>query len=260
MTKSETYRAKLKTLKTWDAFLLKESGLPGPRGNLELAQVVADLGDEALFTRYLAYDAARAPVNSPYEFLAFCGVVGLGRLVAEGKHKHIKTIRACASDARWRMREGVAMALQRWGDADMDTLIAEMEKWSAGNLLEQRAAIAALCEPRLLRDETQVARVLAILDRVTDSIRAVQDRKRDEFVALKKGLAYCWSVAVAASPNAGKRAMEKWFTTNDRDIIWIMRENLKKNRLARMDSSWVTQVEARLEKLSPTKDTKSTKK
>jgi hypothetical protein len=244
MTKSETYRAKLKTLKTWDTFLLRESGLPGPRGNLELAQVVADLGDEKLFLRYLAYDATRAPTNSPYEFLAFSGVVGLGRLVAEGKRKHIKTIRACASDARWRMREGVAMALQRWGDVDMDALIVEMEKWSAGNLLEQRAAIAALCEPRLLHDETQVARVLAILDRVTDSIRTAQDRKCAECVALKKGLAYCWSVAVAASPTIGKPAMEKWFASDDRDVIWIMRENLKKNRIARADASWVTRAQA----------------
>ncbi|MCI0476819.1 MAG: hypothetical protein L0Y55_11270, partial [Anaerolineales bacterium] len=68
MTKTELYREKLRTLKDWDAFLLKESGLPGPRGNIELAQAVADEGDAALYTRYLTFDAARAPTNSPYEF------------------------------------------------------------------------------------------------------------------------------------------------------------------------------------------------
>ena len=42
------------------------------------------------------------------------------------------------------------MALQRWGDADMAGLLAAMTDWAAGNPLEQRAAAAALCEPRLL--------------------------------------------------------------------------------------------------------------
>ncbi|CAG0994692.1 hypothetical protein ANRL3_03035 [Anaerolineae bacterium] len=246
MTKTELYRMKLGKLKNWDAFLLKESGLPGPRGNIELAQVVADLGDEKLFLRYLTYDATRAPTNSPHEFLAFCGAVGLGRLVAEGKRTYLKTLRACASDARWRMREGVAMALQRLGDANMEALLREMDKWRRGNLLEQRAAVAALCEPRLLRERQHVERVLTILDNVTASIAHVQDRKRDEFIALKKGLGYCWSVAVAALPDAGKPKMERWFASDDCDIRWIMRENLKKNRLARVDSSWVTKWQARL--------------
>ena len=44
---------------------------------------------------------------------------------------------------------------------------------------------------------------------------------------------------MAALPREGKRRMEKWFTTADKDVIWVMRENLKKNRLARMDSQWV---------------------
>ena len=81
MTKADEYRNKLSTLENWDAFLLKESGLPGPRGNLELAQVVADEGNQGLFERYLAYDADQAPTNSPYEFLAFCGAVGTSSIV-----------------------------------------------------------------------------------------------------------------------------------------------------------------------------------
>jgi hypothetical protein len=245
MNKTDQYREKLRKLKNWDAFLLKESGLPGPRGNLELAQVAADLGDQKLFERYLAFDATRAPTNSPYEFLAFCGVVGLGRLIAEGKRAHLKTLHASASDSRWRIREGVAMALQRVGDKDMDALLDEMDKWSCGNLLEQRAAAAALCEPRLLHERKHVARVLGILDDITASIARVENRKSAEFVALRKGLGYCWSVAVAALPDIGKPTMEKWFASKDRDVIWIMRENLKKDRLRQMDASWVTKWRAR---------------
>jgi len=32
--------------------------------------------------------------------------------------------------------------------------------------------------------------------------------------------------------------MERWFASEDKDVRWIMRENLKKNRLARMDVNW----------------------
>ena len=127
MTKLEFYRAHLRTLAQWDDYLPAHSGLPGPRGNIDPAQAVADEGDRRLFERYLAYTAENAPVNSPCEFLAFCGVIGLGRLLAESDYDLIRVIRRHAADPRWRLREGVAMALQRLGDADMGRLPAAME-------------------------------------------------------------------------------------------------------------------------------------
>jgi len=239
MSKTEDYRKKLQTLESWDEYLLQESGLPGPRGNIELAQVVADEGNTALFERYLSYTADLAPTNSPYEFLAFCGVVGLGRLLAGGETGRLETIRRCASDRRWRMREGVAMALQRLGDANMDLLLREMQLWSAGSLLEQRAAAAALCEPRLLKQPKHARLVLQILDAITASLHDCTDRKGEEFQALRTGLGYCWSVAVAAAPVEGEKLMEKWLADPDKDVRWIMQENLKKNRLVRIDANWV---------------------
>ena len=241
MSKMDDYRKKLRQLENWDAYLMQESGLPGPRGNLELAQVVADEGNAQLFERYLAYTADLAPTNSPYEFLAFCGVVGLGRLLADGGTGYLETIRQCASDRRWRMREGVAMALQRLGDVNMDLLVQEMQPWSIGNPLEQRAAAAALCERRLLKHPAHAHAVLDILDKITASVRQIQDRKNDNFLALRKGLGYCWSVAVVASPEDGKKLMEKWLADPDKDVRWIMHENLKKNRLVRLDADWVQQ-------------------
>ena len=239
MSKTADYRAILRALDDWEPYLLRESGLPGPRGNLELAQAVAGEGDRALFVRYAAYTAAQAPVNSPTEFLAFCGVVGLGRLLAEGEADLLEPLRRHASDPRWRVREAVAMALQRLGDADMERLIAAMEDWSTGTPLEQRAAAAALCKPRLLGRPEHARAALNILDRITASVTAAADRRSPEFQALRKGLGYCWSVAVVALPAEGKALMEKWLASADPDVRWIMRENLKKARLARMDASWV---------------------
>jgi len=240
MGKINIYRETLRGLDDWEPFLLAESGLPGPRGNLELAQAVADEGDEAMFARWRAYDAQQAPVNSPYEFLAFCGTLGLGRLLAEGRRDVLPTLRACASDPRWRTREAVAMALQRWGRADMDALLAKMAEWITGNPYEQRAVVAGLCEPALLHNADHTTHVLHLLDRVTESVSQAADRRSDAFVALRKGLGYGWSVAVCALPDVGKPLMEKWLTSEDKDVRWIMKENLKKARLARMDAEWVT--------------------
>lgn len=161
MTKIDAYRQTLQNLDFWDDFLLSASGLPGPRGNLELAQVVAALGDRQIFARYREFNP-------------------------------------------------------------------------------QRAAAAALAEPALLGQPRHVSRALAILDRITTSFSAAQHRKSAEYKALKKGLAYCWSVLVAALPEEGKRCMEKWFACQDPDVRWVMKENLKKKRLERMDSAWVT--------------------
>jgi hypothetical protein len=246
MSKVEDYTAALRKLDDWDEFLLRESGLPGPRGNIELGRAVAEEGDEDLFRHYLEYDERIAPTNSPQEFLAFCGVLGLGRLLAEGRADLVPLVRKYASDGRWRTREAVAMALQSWGDADMGSLLREMEEWSKGSVLEKRAAAAALCEPRLLVDEGDVRRVLKVLDGVTASIEQLEDRSSEQFKALRKGLGYCWSVAVAALPGEGQRLMERWFSSHDADVLWIMKENLRKKRLERVDAEWVTKWQARL--------------
>ena len=80
---------------------------------------------------------------------------------------------------------------------------------------------------------------MKILDRITASIANVGERRSPDFLALRKGLGYCWSVAVAALPDEGKAYMQRWLANPDQDIRWIMRENLKKKRLVRLDADWV---------------------
>src|SRR6266705_3636553 len=103
-----------------DSHLLAHSGLPGPRANLELAQAAADVADEPILRRWLA-DAE--------EYLALCGAIGIGRLIAEGHAGLWPVLRAAADDKRWRVREGVAMGLQRIGDADPVRLLDELDGW-----------------------------------------------------------------------------------------------------------------------------------
>lgn len=202
MSRSDEYRRALGSLDEWEPFLLDRSGLPGPRANIELGQVVADLGTRHRFDRLLAWTPDRVPAGSREEFLAFCGAIGLGRLAAEADRRALRRLRSLASDPRWRVREAAALGLQRLGAADMGTQIAEMRSWSTGTDLVRRAAVAALCEPELLRSEQDARAVLAVLDRITRELSRSTDRRSDGFAALRKALGYGWSVAVAAGPSA----------------------------------------------------------
>ena len=106
---------------------------------------------------------------------------------------------------------------------------------------KQRKAILDLCLDAARLEKTPV-REFVDLGRILEE----QDRKTGEFQALKKGLGYCWSVAVAALPEEGKPRMENWLSSPDPDVAWIMSENLKKKRLEKMDPAWVVAQRYRL--------------
>ena len=242
MPKLNNYRKTLKELDEWVPFLMKNSGLPGPRGNLELAHAVAEEGSKQQFEQLLTF---RAEENTPEVFLIFCGVVGLGKLAAE-EPKLFDRLRGYASDPRWRIREAVATGLQLAGDQDMDLLLREMQKWSKGNWYEKRAAAATLSEPRLLKQPKHAKQVLQILDQITNSMEQANGVKDESFKVLRQGMGYCWSVAIAALPEIGKPMLEKWLNSRDQDVRWMMKENLKKNRLIKMDADWVKSCNIKL--------------
>jgi hypothetical protein len=51
--------------------------------------------------------------------------------------------------------------------------------------------------------------------------------------------------SVIALPDEGNK-IERWFSSDDKDVFWIMRENLRKKRLTRMDAGWVEKCKVRL--------------
>lgn len=227
MTKVDEYREFLSgtPVAEWPAFLAEHSGLPGPRANLELIHAVAEVGDAQLLRRYAAADD---------EFLAACGAVGLGRLLTAGDPDAEADMHRLACDVRWRAREGVAMGLQRLGDEDLQAMLDIVERWAGDpSLLVRRAAVAGLCEPRLLGSPDVMPRVFAVLDAVTAGIAGAtgEDRRSDPFRVLRQALGYCWSVAIAAAPVAGLERFDRWQTSTDGDVQWIVRENLKKARM-----------------------------
>ncbi len=246
MSKLTEYRQALRELSDWIPFLLKNSGLPGPRGNLELAQAAAEEAGQEQVEEFLSIPIEQAGENTPGVFLVFCGVTALGKRIARGEHQEFARLRQYASDPRWRVREATAIALQYIGDQDMEVLLKETRTWSKGNWYEKRAAAAALAEPRLLKTSKQAKQVLQILDKITASMETAGDSTDEAFKVLRQGMGYCWSVAVAALPDEGKPVMEKWLTSRNPHIQWVMRENLKKNRLVKMDAKWVKACTAKL--------------
>jgi hypothetical protein len=224
-----SYRATLRDLAARGddlrTYLAEHSGLPGPRGNLELIWAAVEELDVATL---------EALAGSLDEFEACVGVVGLGRAIADGRTDLIAALRGHADDARWRVREAVAMALQRWGDVDLPAMVAEAERWTGGSRLEQRAAAAGTCEPRLLADAAIARRAIALLDGITATLPGAPDRRTDAFRTLRRALGYCWSVAIAADPVDGLAALARWRRDPDPDVAWVVRENLGKARLRRV--------------------------
>ena len=238
----EYYRQRLMSIpeSEWEQYLLAESRLPGPRGNLELAYAAAELGCKEQLLLWSRYSPQEAPVNDPKEFLVFCGVLGFGRLVVEGLLEKLGDIRFFASDPRWRVREAVAMALQTIGKSNFRKLTEAIEPWCDGNWLEKRAVIAALAEPALLTNPEFSQTVFDIFDQITGSLITGSARDNEGYRVLRQGLAYAWSVVVAAWPDDGKARMENWLQSEDKNIHWIMKQNLNKKRLIKMDPFWVS--------------------
>jgi hypothetical protein len=238
MTAADAHRDALRSRPRgeWTDYLRAHSGLPGPRANLELVQAAADVGSADEFAAWL---------DSDDEYLAVCGTVGLGRLAAEGDDEPLAVLRQLASDPRWRVREGVAMAVQRVGDADPDRLLAVAREWASGSAFEQRAAVAGICEPRLLQTQQMAGGALGQVDAVTARFAASSDRRSDGARALRKALGYCWSVAIAAAYPNGREVFERWVESDDPDVRWIVKTNLGKRRLVRLDPAWVADCAAR---------------
>jgi len=226
-------------------FITKHSNLPGPRGNLELAFAFSDVITESLEKNkdqlwQLCNDLCsitvdEAPVNSPFELVSFCGTLGIGSLGS--KHTSLFNIALCklkilANDPRWRMREAVAMALQRLANSRSLETLNELTNWIVyGKFLELRAVAAALADPAILKDEQVAAQALMMHQKIMENLVLQVDRKSETFRTLRKGLGYTWSVVIQANPEKGFNVLAEMAKSEDRDIQWIVRENLKKNRL-----------------------------
>jgi hypothetical protein len=240
-------------------YLLDNSNLPGRRANLELARAFAevigarpeflDRGWE-LSLDLIALSAEVAPVDSADEFLPFCGALGIGTLGAVSSPRFVEALillRRLSGDPRWRLREAVAQGLQRLLAARWRETYTALTDWvAAGDFLEMRAAAAAVAESSLLADSKLAREALALHQAIVVNIRESPDRRSDAFRTLRKGLAYTISVVVAALPDKGFAWISTLVDSGDRDLRWVVKQNLNKNRLIKGYPQQVAAIQDRI--------------
>ena len=245
-------------------YLGSNSHLPGPRGNLELGYAFAEVAEDfstrdphkiwELASRLICVSASEAPVNNPKEFLPFCGAVVIGVIGSTHvvfRRKAFALLKDLAGDSRWRTREGVAMGVQKLIARQSQYALKELDSWVAENdWLVMRAVAAGIAEPALLRDKRTAKDALELHKKIFARILVAGERKTAEFRTLRQTLGYSLSVVTCASPKEGFAYMQRIIELHDADLLWVIKENLKKSRLIR---SFPNEV-AETKKLLPTED------
>lgn len=233
-----------------DDYLAANSNLPGPAANFALLHaavdaLVAALGDGraevwALLERWASLPPAEAPANHPREFLPFAAALAHGVAGARMEEYFVPALarlRGQARDPRWRTREMVAQGLQALARARFEDLWYHLHDWvDGGDYLEMRAVAAGLAEPDLVADEEIARAALGLHAEILANVQAASaaDRRTWEFRALRQGLGYTLSVVATGVPAQALPMLRAWSASSDADVRWILRENLKKQRLRRL--------------------------
>jgi hypothetical protein len=214
-----------------EAYLRANSRLPGPRANLELLGRAAEEVDR---NTAMSWGSRTVGDDATDVFVVMVGLAGLGKFAATDEEA-AALLRKRANDAEWRVREAVAIALQRVGDDQPERLGEIARQWVGGTPLQARAAVAGVAEPRLVRDGSLVPAALDVLDAATEIVAGASPTVANSGErALRQALGYAWSVVVAADPAVGWPRFQRWAASSNADVAWIVAENLKKDRLKKL--------------------------
>jgi hypothetical protein len=151
-------------------------------------------------------------------------------------------------DRRWRIRESVAMAIQELMDVNPKETIEKLRKWvSAENYLIHRALAAGLAEPRLMKSREIAKESLAIHKQIIEKVDREKEIKSEDYKVLIKGLCYTLSVIITGIADEGFEYLEELSKNSNPVIKKIARENLKKNRLKRLNENKVLELKKIME-------------
>lgn len=227
-------------------YLIKNSRLPGPRANLELLYAFTQEASEQEIMDSLNVD--KVIENSPEEFVLTCGVAASIYHASKTYGRVEFDYQKYANHWSWRVREGVCIGFQRSkAFLTPNQMVLDLQILSQGTPLEVRTYIATLCEPCLLNNYIDANWLLSELYTITLGHFDHNDRIEEPLKVLKKALAYCWSVALCGDSAKGT-AFEKLLKhKSSKHIQWIMKENLKKKRLEKLDKDWVISLLKQIE-------------
>ncbi len=225
-------------------YLISNSNLPGRRANLELADVFGDIiriyniktkdvWDLCKYMSEIGYKEANE--NDPKEFIPFCGLIGVGVISSDSSFyfsEGLAILKNGAKDTRWRIREAVAMGIQRVLLKNAKNMMKELEGWiNEIDYYIWRAVVAGIAEPDIVKNKEVAGKALEIHKKIFRQILDIEDRKSESYKKLRQALGYTLSVVVEQIPQEGFEYINQIIKEDDKDIIWIVKTNLKKNRL-----------------------------
>ncbi len=241
-------------------YLREHSRLPGSRVNLDLADELSYLlasaiprqaeSVHALLNKFVNADRKTAAGSAPADFVMCCGILAFGSCAAghaSWRDEAFLLLSHYSESSSWRIRDSVTLAYHYLLRATAyDTLTHLQALATDGSYLQQRSAVTVLAESQLLYNAELLESAFDLHRIVLERVHSVPERERrqEEFKLLKRALGYTLSVITAAAPEQGFALMGECADWNDVDIEWILRENLKKKRLAKYRHSFIQDTEA----------------
>ncbi len=245
------------------AWLVAESSLSGSHANRDLITAFADtvreyaVADEvdcrvlwSLCTELAFVAPEDAPAGGPHEVLPLCGVLGIaaiGSMSPSFTGAALARLQDASLDRRRQVREAVALGVQNLLAARQEETVAGLEGWiESGSWLPMRAAAAGIAESDLLGEPELADAALRLHRKILIRIYTAGERQSEAFVALKKALGYTLGRVVAALPGVGFEYLRQLAALDDRDVRWIIRENLEGDTLRRQYPETVRHIQASL--------------
>ena len=238
----EDYKKMLASLspRKWDAYLSNHAVLPTTELNVDLAVAFSSVGTLVDFKRFLRLEQGTdLSEYTPREFFIYCGLLGYGTYLAKSHDAGLlKQLRIWANDSRLHIREGVVQALQVIGQQRASRLLAYANTWAGGSRFEQGVMVAAICDPKFLRNNEICADVLSVLDLITVTILNQNDPDEEGYLELRMLLNRAWGLAAAALPGKAKPMIDRWLNEGKPVINQIIAGNTQGRKLQNVDYEW----------------------
>ncbi len=219
-------------------YLLVNSKLPGRRANLELLYDFRKHASKEIVMKCLSLKNKDLK-NTPEEFAIMCGVVGYCEVYKDKTEQVFEFLDDYAQSESWRVREAVAMGIQHMLILSEEDSLQIIKSWLQKTNLHKRAIIAGLCTPRLQSIKAVSCETEIALECLMNAVSSWTGKLTEEQSVLRKALGYCWSIAIEANSSNLKPKFERYFDSENKNIRWILKSNLKKKRLIKLDDKWV---------------------
>jgi hypothetical protein len=156
-------------------------------------------------------------------------------------------VKSAAQDERWRIREAAAMAIQDIIDVRPEATMALLQSWIyEDSYLLHRAVAAGVAEPRFMKKRENARIALDLHKAILANVAHEANRRDPYYIVLVKGLSYTLSVVIVGIEQEGFAYLEDLLATDHPIIHKIVRENLKKKRLVRLNAENVAKLQQKL--------------